>query len=36
MFYLVGYRDPLNFSKMFKKINGVSPKAYREKINMEL
>lgn len=32
----VGYRDPLNFSKMFKKINGVSPKAYREKINMEL
>ncbi|WP_058992298.1 AraC family transcriptional regulator [Sarcina ventriculi] len=32
----VGYRDPLNFSKMFKKINGVSPKAYREKINMKL
>ncbi|QGQ98040.1 AraC family transcriptional regulator [Paenibacillus psychroresistens] len=26
----VGYTDPLLFSKMFKKINRVSPKAYRE------
>ena len=25
----VGYNDPLLFSKMFKKITGVSPKAYR-------
>lgn len=30
----VGYKDPLNFSKIFKKVNGVSPKAYREKINI--
>jgi YesN/AraC family two-component response regulator len=26
----VGYTDPLLFSKMFKKINRVSPKRYRE------
>jgi AraC family transcriptional regulator of arabinose operon len=26
----VGYTDPLLFSKMFKKINQVSPKSYRE------
>jgi AraC family transcriptional regulator of arabinose operon len=26
----VGYTDPLLFSKMFKKINRVSPKSYRE------
>jgi len=26
----VGYDDPLGFSKMFKHIKGVSPKAYRQ------
>jgi len=26
----VGYDDPLGFSKIFKRIKGVSPKAYRE------
>jgi len=26
----VGYSDPLGFSKMFKKVKGCSPKAYRE------
>ncbi len=26
----VGYKDPLGFSKIFKKINGISPKVYRE------
>lgn len=28
----VGYDDPLNFSKIFKKIVGVSPNAYRKNI----
>lgn len=32
----VGYKDPLGFSKIFKKINGVSPKVYREKINIKV
>ncbi|MBQ8415993.1 MAG: AraC family transcriptional regulator [Clostridia bacterium] len=27
--YSVGYRDPLNFSKIFKQRTGVSPKEYR-------
>ncbi len=27
--YSVGYSDPLNFSKIFKKKTGVSPKEYR-------
>lgn len=27
----VGYIDPLGFSKIFKRVKGVSPKAYREK-----
>lgn len=26
----VGYKDPLGFSKIFKKVNGVSPKLYRK------
>jgi len=26
----VGYHDPLTFSKIFKKIKGISPKKYRE------
>lgn len=30
----VGYIDPLNFSKIFKKIKGSSPKKYRECINL--
>jgi len=29
----VGYVDPFNFSKMFKKIKGQSPTGYRESIN---
>lgn len=29
----VGYPDPFLFSKMFKKINKVSPKKYREELN---
>jgi AraC-like DNA-binding protein len=28
----VGYDDPLGFSKIFKQIKGISPKAYREVI----
>lgn len=28
----VGYSDPLLFSKMFKKVKGVSPSHYRRKI----
>jgi AraC family transcriptional regulator of arabinose operon len=31
----VGYTDPLLFSKMFKKINRVSPKAYRAACNTQ-
>lgn len=27
----VGYTDPLGFSKIFKKVKGVSPRNYREK-----
>lgn len=27
----VGYKDPLSFSKVFKKVNGISPKNYRKK-----
>jgi len=30
----VGYDDPLNFSKMFKKIKGVSPYNYRKGLNV--
>ena len=30
--YAVGYSDPLAFSKMFKKREGMSPLEYREKI----
>lgn len=29
----VGYHDALNFSKMFKKFNGVSPKEYRDNLS---
>lgn len=32
--YSVGYSDPLLFSKMFKKIKGVSPTAYRNAISL--
>lgn len=28
----IGYKDPLSFSKTFKKFTGVSPKDYRNKI----
>lgn len=28
---MVGYHDPFNFSKMFKKLYGVSPMAYQKK-----
>ena len=26
----MGYNDPYYFSNVFRKINGVSPKAYRK------
>lgn len=26
---LVGYRDPLYFSRQFTSVNGVSPRAFR-------
>lgn len=29
----VGYKDPLGFSKIFKKVNGMSPKTYRKNLN---
>lgn len=29
----VGYNDPLGFSKIFKKVKGLPPKKYREKID---
>jgi AraC-like DNA-binding protein len=28
----VGYEDPLTFSKIFRKVNGVSPREYRYKV----
>lgn len=31
----VGYDDPLHFSKVFKKIKGISPKEYRKKVIQE-
>ncbi|WP_409340366.1 AraC family transcriptional regulator [Paenibacillus sp. MBLB4367] len=31
----VGYQDPLLFSRMFKRIIGLSPTAYREKAKLE-
>lgn len=30
--YSVGYKDPLNFSKIFKQKTGMSPSAYRESV----
>jgi two-component system response regulator YesN len=30
--YLVGYRDPNYFARVFKKISGVTPSEYRDKI----
>ena len=32
----VGYDDTLGFSKIFKKEKGISPKNYREKINLTI
>ena len=32
----LGYTDPLYFSRIFKKIVGTSPEAYREKIRKRL
>ncbi|MEZ0537609.1 AraC family transcriptional regulator [Caldicellulosiruptoraceae bacterium PP1] len=32
----VGYDDPLHFSKIFKKIKGVSPKEYRKNITQHI
>ncbi|GIP24358.1 AraC family transcriptional regulator [Paenibacillus sp. J22TS3] len=31
----VGYNDPLLFSKVFKKVKGISPKHYRAKANFQ-
>ena len=33
--YSVGYRDPLNFSKIFKSKIGVSPSEYRQSLRKE-
>ncbi|MNL70597.1 Arabinose operon regulatory protein [compost metagenome] len=30
--YAVGYTDPSHFSKLFKKITGSTPSAYREQL----
>ncbi|ADL52280.1 AraC family transcriptional regulator [Clostridium cellulovorans] len=32
---LVGYNDPLMFSRMFKKLFGIPPKNYRNSINVQ-
>ena len=32
---LSGFRDPLYFSKVFKKVEGVSPRAYIERVQRE-
>ncbi|MEI8593863.1 AraC family transcriptional regulator [Photobacterium sp. Hal280] len=29
---IVGYTDPLYFSRVFKRKSGVSPKLYREQV----
>ncbi len=33
--FIVGYENPLYFSRLFKKYTGLSPKAYRHKISTE-
>lgn len=30
----VGYNDPLYFSRVFKKLNGISPKGYRKQFSL--
>lgn len=30
----VGYEDPAFFRRLFKRITGVTPKAYRRKFNL--
>ena len=31
---IVGYENPLYFSRIFKKVKGVSPSEYRKSINL--
>lgn len=32
----VGYADPANFARAFSKWTGLSPKAWRERLNADL
>lgn len=31
----VGFSDPLYFSKVFKKVTGITPSQYRNQMNMK-
>ena len=33
---IVGYDNPLYFSRIFKKVKGLSPSEYRKNINIDL
>ena len=32
--YAVGYEDPASFRRLFKRITGISPGAYRRKLQL--
>ncbi len=33
--FILGYQNPVSFSKMFKQHVGLSPKEYRKKVRLD-